>query len=120
MLWLLTAWGVSAVSIWVTAEVLPGFSVKNGFGGLLVVAAILGLLNAVLGGILFFVIGIGTLGIGWLLWPITQCVVTAILLVVTDKLSDSLKIRSFGMAFVGAIVMTIIYSIAMRVLGTAA
>jgi uncharacterized membrane protein YvlD (DUF360 family) len=120
MLWLLTAWLMSAASIWVTAEILSGFRVTRGALDLLIVAAILGLLNALLGGLLFFVIGIGTLGIGWLLAPVTQIIVTGLLLMLTDKFSDSLEINDVPTAFLGALVMTIIYNIGMWLLGVGA
>lgn len=112
---LLAKWLISSAAIWLTAELLPGFSVK-GFKGALIVALILGLLDALLGWLLFVVIGIGTLGVGFLLGFATRWLVMALLLVVTDKLSESLKIRSFGMAFVGAIVIATLTSVGQRLL----
>jgi putative membrane protein len=115
MVALLAKWLISSAAIWLTAELLPGFSVK-GFKGALLVALILGLLDALVGWFLFVVIGLGTLGIGFLLAFATRWLVMAILLVVTDKLSDNLKIRSFGLAFVGAIVITTLSALGHRLL----
>ena len=114
---LIVSWVLSAGAIWVTAELLPGFTVRKGPGPLLLVAAILGLLNALLGWLMLLLIGLATLGIGWLIWPVTQCFVTAILLVITDELTDALEIASFKLALAGAVVMTVIHALGMRVLG---
>ncbi len=104
---LIISWLILALSVWVTAMVLPGFKVK-GFSGALVVALVFGLLNWVLGWLLFVVIGVATLGIGFLLAFITRWIVDAILLKMTDSMTSSLKIKSFGWAMVGAFVMSLI------------
>ncbi|MGD8860473.1 MAG: phage holin family protein [Myxococcales bacterium] len=116
MLDLLVSWLVSSAAIWITAEVLPGFTVK-GFKGALIVSAVLGLLQALLGWVLFVAIGIGTLGLGFLLGFVTRLVVMALLLVLTDKLASSLKIRDFTTALLGALVITLLTSAARYVLG---
>jgi len=107
---ILVAWLVLSFAIWITAMLLPGFEVR-GFGGALIVAALFGVLNWLLGWLIFVVIGFATLGLGFILAFLTRWIVTAILLKLTDSLSNSLKIRSFGVAFVGALVMTILGSI---------
>ncbi len=104
---ILLSWLVLSVAVYLTAVVLPGFEVR-GFGGAAVVAAVFGLLNWLLGWVLFVVIGLGTLGLGFLLAFLTRWIVMALLLKLTDALLDSLKIRSLGMAFVGAAVMSLL------------
>lgn len=101
----LLSWLVLSLAVWLTAMVLPGFEVR-GFKGAIVVSALFGLLSWGLGHVLFFVIGIGTLGLGFLLAFITRWFVTALLLKLTDALSESLKIESFKTAFVGALIMS--------------
>ena len=49
---LLISWLILTVAVWATASVLPGFHVKD-FKGALIVSAIFGLLNFVLGWLLF-------------------------------------------------------------------
>ena len=51
---------------------------------------------------------VATLGIAWLLAFITRWIINAILLVITDKLTDHLKIDSFGWALGGALVMSLV------------
>ena len=102
---ILLSWFVLAFAVWLTAILLPGFEVR-GFGGALVVAAVFGVLNWLLGWLIFVVIGIGTLGLGFLLAFVTRWLVTAILLKVTDALLTTLTIRSFGVAFVGGLIMS--------------
>ena len=104
---ILLSWLVMSIAVWLTAVLLPGFEVR-GFGGAIVVAAVFGLLNWLLGWLQFVVIGLSTLGIGFLLANHTRWLVMALLLKLTDALLDSLKIRSLGMAFIGAAVMSLL------------
>ena len=100
-------WLVLGFSVWLTAALLPGFHV-NGFGGALTVAALFGVLNWLFGWFIFAVLGIATLGIGFLLAFLTRWVVMAILLLFVDSLSSSFRIDGFGTAILGALIMTII------------
>jgi len=102
---LFASWLILSVAVWLTAAILPGFEVR-GFWGAVKVAAVFGLLNWLIGWFIFFVIGVGTLGLGFLLAFLTRWLVSAILLKVTDALSSSLKIASFGRAFLGALLMS--------------
>jgi putative membrane protein len=104
---LILSWLILSLAVWVTAAVLPGFHVKN-VKSALIVAAIFGVLQFLLGWLLFVVFSIATLGIAWLLAFITRWIINAILLVLTDKLTDHLKIDSFGWALVGALVMALV------------
>jgi putative membrane protein len=101
----LSSWLVLSISVWVTAAILPGFRV-NGFGGAVRAAAIFGLLNWLLGRLIFIVLGIATLGIGFLLAFLTRWLVMALLLKFTDSLSSSFKIQSFGTAVIGALLIS--------------
>jgi putative membrane protein len=98
------SWLVLALIIYLTAMLLPGFEVK-GFGGALIVAAIFGILNWAIGWLLFVLIGIATLGLGFLLAFLTRWLVNAILLLVVSGLSERFRVRSFGVALLGAAVM---------------
>src|SRR5689334_17004002 len=112
---LLVTWLIWSLAVWITAQVIPGFRVE-GFGGAIVVAAIFGVLNFLLGWFFYTIIVIGTLGIGWLLSFLTHWVVNAILLKITDALSSRLTIRSFGTAFLAGLIMTVLGSAGERVL----
>jgi len=102
---LLITWLLLALAVWLTAYILPGFKV-TGFWGAVKAAAVFGLLNFLLGKFFFVVLGIATLGIGFILAFITHWVVMAIILKLADKLSSSIQIDSFGTALAGALIMT--------------
>lgn len=102
---LLLSWLILTTSIGVTAALLPGFEVKGTWGAIKV-GAVFGVLHWLLGTLLFVVIGIGTLGIGFLLAFITRWIVTALVLKLTDAVSTSIEIKSFKHALVGALVLS--------------
>ena len=116
MVALLIAWATSTLALWVTASVLPGFTITKGAKGAALVALILGLLSFLLQKLLFVVIGIGTLGLGFVFERITQWLVATILLVITDKVSKTLTINSFGIAAVAALVIIVLQTLANAVI----
>lgn len=104
---LLISWLILSFAFWITAAILPGFHVKN-FGSAILVSAIFGILNFLLGWLFFAVFTVFTLGLAWLLAFITRWIITAILLKITDRLTDRLTIDSFGWALGGALMMSAI------------
>jgi putative membrane protein len=102
---MLLSWLILSLAVWLTARFLPGFRVQ-GFGDAVIVAAIFGLLNLFLGWLFFGIIGIATLGIGFLLAFLTRWIVNAILLKLTDALTSRLSIRDFGVALVASLLMS--------------
>lgn len=107
---LLLSWLILSLAVYVTAAVLPGFHIRS-FGGAFAVAAIFGLLNFFLGWLLFTVFAIATLGIGLLLAFITRWIVNAILLIITDKVSDALDIDGFAWALGGALMISVLSAV---------
>jgi putative membrane protein len=103
----LISWLVLSFAVWVTALVLPGFHVKS-FGSAILVAAIFGILNAVLGWLLFAVFTVATLGLAWLFAFITRWIINAILLKFTASLSKNFRIDHFGWALGGALMISIV------------
>ncbi len=114
---IIVSWLLLSLAVWLTGIILPGFKVK-GVIGALVAGAVFGALHWAIGWVLFVLIGIGTLGIGFILAFITRWVVDAILLKITDALTDRLEIKSFGWAFIGALVISGIGSLTEYVLQT--
>lgn len=106
---LLVTWIILSLAVWITAVALPGFHVKS-FGSAFVVAAIFGVLNFLLGWLFFTIFAIGTLGIALLLAFLTRWIINAILLKITDAISDALTIDSFGWALGGALMMSVLGS----------
>ena len=113
---MIITWIATTLAVWATATLLPGFTVRNGMKGALVVGAVFGVLNALLRKFLVGVIKVGTLGLASLLGPLVTWLAVALLLVLTDKLSDTLKIKNFPTAFVGAIPITIGVEVVSRAL----
>lgn len=102
---LLASWLILSLAFWFTAKLLPGFHV-SGFWGAIKVAALFGILNWLLGWFIFAVLGIATLGLGFVFAFITRWIVSAIVLKLTDALSSSLSIVSMGRALLGALLMS--------------
>lgn len=102
---LLIRWAVLGVAFAVTSWLLPGMDVVGGFWAYVWVSAIFGIVNAFIGTILrilTFPLTVLTLGL-------FSVVVNAILLEITDGLTDRLFIDSFWWtAVLAAIVMSIV------------
>ena len=96
-------------SFWLTAKLLPGFRVQ-GVVGAVVAAAIFGLLNYALGRVFFVLLGIATLGIGFLLAFLTRWIVNAILLRIAAAFTSRLEVKSFGTAFVAGLAISLLAS----------
>lgn len=117
---LLINWAVLTISFVVASKLIDGFKLKGGLGNQLMVAALFAILNVVLGRALFVAIGIGTLGLGFLLSFLTRLVATAIVLKLTDAITDKLSVKTFGTAFLAALVMSVTGTVceaALRMIG---
>jgi putative membrane protein len=104
---LLVAWFVLALGVFVAAKVVSGVDVPD-FWDAIVVAAVFGTLNFLLGWLFFIVIGIATLGFGFLLFFITRWVVNAIMLMLTASFTPRIRIRGFGTAMLAALVISVV------------
>jgi putative membrane protein len=100
---MLVHWVVTAVAVWITARVVPGFYV-DGVAAALIAAVVIGLVNATLGlflKVITFPLAILTLGIFWL-------VVNALMLELASAVVPGFHVRSFAAAFWGGIVLSIV------------
>lgn len=104
---LLLTWALYSLAFAIAAALLPGVKLTGGVRGLVGVAALFGFLNWGLSWALGLVLGLLTLGLAWVFSIVTHTVVTAILLKLTDALSDRLEIKSFWTALVAAAVMSL-------------
>lgn len=109
-------WLILSVAVWIAAAVVPGFRLKHPVSAL-VVAALFGVLNFFLGWLIFVVIGVATVGVGFLLAFLTRWVVNAILLKVTDAVLETLSIDGFLPALLAALVMSGVGTVGEWVLG---
>ena len=103
----LISWVILAFSVWASAAVLPGVHLRNREDAF-VVAAIFGALNWLIGWLLFLMIGLGTLGLGFLLVFVTRLLVSAILLRLTHCFTQRLTLDSFRWALVAALMMSLV------------
>jgi len=112
ILGILISWITIAFGLWVADKILDGLEVKGGVVSYLIVAAIFGTLSFLLGWLIYAILGIVTLGLGFLLSFITRVIVAAILLKVADVMSDRLRITSFKIAIIAAVIMALINTVA--------
>jgi putative membrane protein len=114
---ILLSWLILSGAFYLTAELLPGFELKGGARGALLVAGLFGVINWMIGWLLFVIIGVASLGIGFLLAFLTRWLVNAILLKLVDAVSDTLNIKSFGTAFVGALLISLFGTVGQWLVG---
>lgn len=96
-------WILSAIALLIVAYIVPGFSVSS-FMAALVAAAVIGIINATLGLVLkviTFPLTVLTLGIFWI-------VINAVMIEIASAIVPGFNVRSFGAAFIGAILLSII------------
>ena len=95
---------ISAVAVYLAARFVPGISISGGIGTALVVAVVLGLLNAFLKPILVFLtipITIVTLGLFLI-------VINVIMIYLTDKLVDGFAVSGFVSALLFSLVVSVV------------
>jgi putative membrane protein len=101
---LLLNWVLSAVAVWIMAQVVSGISV-HGPVAALIAALVIGFINATIGAllkILTFPLTLVTLGLFWF-------VINALMLeLASTLLSPGFQVRGFFAAFVGAIVLSLV------------
>jgi putative membrane protein len=108
---LLIRWGILTVAIGLTAKLVGGLHVIGGFWAYVWVAALFGLVNAILGPILRFIalpFTILTLGLFAL-------IVNAALLGITAALSSHLAIKGFWTAVLAGLLITVFSALLNRV-----
>ena len=100
---MLLNWVLSALAVWIVSRVVPGIYVSGPIAALIAALAI-GFINATIGvvlKILTFPLTLVTLGLFW--W-----VINALMLKFASALVPGFQVRSFGAAFIGAIVLSLV------------
>lgn len=100
----LVTWLIATLGLWVAAKVLDRVRLAS-FGDAVWAGALLALLQALLSGPIFVMLGIGTLGIGFLLWFITQWIAAALVILLAAKLSKRLQVDGFLPALITAFIV---------------
>ena len=105
MRWILH-WLATAASLAIVVYVVPGFHVDS-VAALLIAALLLGIVNATIGlflKVVTFPLVILTFGVFWF-------VINAFMIEIVGNLVKGFSVRSFGSAFVGAIVLSVVNTI---------
>lgn len=95
---------VNSLALSAAAWLVDGITLSGGFGQVLIVALVFGILNAILKPILvifslpFIVVTLGLFAL----------VVNGVMLLVTARLTDHLAVSGFGAAVLGSIVISIV------------
>ncbi|HSS96188.1 MAG TPA: phage holin family protein [Terriglobales bacterium] len=100
---LLLHWVLSALAVWIVSRIVPGFVVTGLFAALMA-AVVIGLVNATLGfflKVITFPLAIVTLGIFWL-------IINALMLKFAAVFVPGFQVQTFGAAFLGAIVLSLV------------
>jgi putative membrane protein len=109
----LWTWLAIALAIGLTAWLLPGMDVKGGFFALLLIAAVFGLVNAVIGRILKLL----TLPLTLMTLGLFSLVVNAFMLLLTDRWVDRLNVDGFLTALLATLLISFFSTIAQMIVG---
>lgn len=102
---MIVAWLSASLGLWVAAQLLRGVRLSSAADALWA-GALLGLLNWALHGFVFVVLGIATLGLGFLFFFITTWIASALIILLTSKLSSRLHVDGFLNAVVTALIVS--------------
>lgn len=103
MIGLLIRWAINAVALYLTTVIVPGIRVTD-FGGAIVAALVLGIVNAVIRPVVLLL----TLPLNILTLGLFTFVVNAIMLYIVAGVTHRVRLDSFLAAFLGAIVLSVI------------
>ena len=101
---ILLSWATATLGLWVASKMLSGVQLTS-FTDAVWAGALFGVLHWMLSGPLYLLLGIGTLGIGFLFSFVTRFITSAILLLLTSSISNRLKVQGFGSALVTAFII---------------
>jgi uncharacterized membrane protein YvlD (DUF360 family) len=113
---LLLSWAILSAAFLFASKFLPGMTVKSTRGAI-TAAAIFGVLNTLVGWMIVGVLGIATLGLGFVFSGVSWFIASVILLKVTDSISDELTLESTGTAIAAAFIIAVVGTIGKVVLG---
>jgi putative membrane protein len=109
---LVVRWLIAALTLLVVTKLVPGFVVDS-FYAALVVAIVLGLINAVIRPVLLLI----TLPINLLTLGLFTFVVNALMLQLAATIVKGFEVDGFGAALIGAVVMWLIGALVERMAG---
>ena len=106
---IIIGWLVSALALWLVAQIVPGIEVRD-FGAALLATIVIAIVNALIGPILRFAA-----------WPLTfltlglfKLVINAVLLKLASMFAPGFRVRGFLDAILGALLLTVLDSVLHR------
>lgn len=118
MLALIISWVLSAVAILVAGRAFEGVKLTGDLADALWVSAIYALLSLLLHWLFFVLLGLATLGLGFVFQFVTNLLAAAIVLKVTSAISSRFDISGFAPAIGTAIFLAIASEVADRISDT--
>lgn len=114
MLNTILTWIVVALALYLTAIIVPSFTIKS-YGSALLSAILIGLLNALIKPILMFI----AFPLNFLTLGLFTFVINAIILKLAARILPGFDIDTWTAAIIGALVLAIIQAILFYILGLA-
>lgn len=108
----LISWAILAVAFAITSWLVPGMDVSGGVGGYIWVSALFGIVNAIIGTFLRII----TLPLTLVTLGLFGLIVNALLLNITDRLTDHLTIDEFWWTAIWAAIVLAVVGIIIDVL----
>jgi putative membrane protein len=103
---LLLSWLISAFSLWIAAQIVPGLQI-SGFGAALIATVVIAVVNSTIG----LVLKALTFPLIFLTLGLFLLVVNAILLKIASMLVPGFVVRGFVAALLGSILITVLNEI---------
>ncbi|MDB4975050.1 MAG: phage holin family protein [Myxococcaceae bacterium] len=107
---ILLGWATATLGLWVAAKLLSDVRLTS-FADAVWAGALLGVLQALLTDLIFVLLGIGTLGLGFLLWFVTRWIAAAIVIKLAAALSGRFDVRGFFPALLTAFIVALTGSV---------
>ena len=103
---MLLSWLISAFSLWLAAQIIPGIQI-NSFGTALIATVVIALVNGTIG----FILKVLTFPLIFLTLGLFLLVVNALLLKLSSMLVPGFMVRGFLSALLGSILITVLNEI---------
>ena len=111
MLHLIVSWFLSALALWLVAQIIPGIKVRD-FGAALIATIVIAIVNATIGPVLKFL----TFPLTLLTLGLFLLVVDAFLLKLASLFTPGFRVHGFLSAVVGSVVLTFLTWILRRLI----
>lgn len=104
---ILLTWAALSLGMFLSSQLLARMEIRGGIGGHLIVGAGFGIVLALTGWAIHLALGLMTFGLTWVFGFVGQVLVGAIVLKITDLMSERLKVDGIGTALVASLILTV-------------